>query len=68
MATASEPGCGNKKAERTEVGSWFCDMCRQESVEDMIRCMACNKGVHETCAGVKKGIKRFFCFSCVWSS
>jgi ribosomal protein L37AE/L43A len=67
MATASDPGCGNKKAKRTEVDSWFCDMCQQEFVEDMVRCMTCNKWFHETCAGVKKGRERFFCFACVRS-
>jgi hypothetical protein len=40
MTTASEPECSNiekkanKKAKRTEVNSWFCDMRQQESVED----------------------------------
>jgi hypothetical protein len=62
VATAYEPGCGNKKAKRTEVDPWFYGMCQQESVEDMIRC---GKLVHETCAGVKMGGKRVFCFQYV---
>jgi hypothetical protein len=54
-----------KKVNHIKEDSWFCDMCQQESVQDMIKCIACKKWVHENCAGVKKGTKRYFCFSCV---
>lgn len=54
----------NKRQKKNE-SSWFCEMCSTESVEDMIQCMSCRKWVHENCAGVKKGKKRFFCFVCI---
>ena len=53
------------KRYKKDDSSWFCEMCSTESVEDMIQCMSCRKWVHENCAGVKKGKKRFFCFACV---
>ena len=52
------------KRQKKNESSWYCEMCSTESVEDMIQCMSCRKWVHETCAGVKKGKKRFFCFVC----
>jgi hypothetical protein len=53
-----------KKEQTKDDSSWFCDMCFEESVEDMIQCLSCHRWVHENCAGVKKGKKSFFCHDC----
>ena len=31
--------------------SWFCVLCEEDRVEDMIRCMKCGTWIHATCAG-----------------
>lgn len=53
-----------KMQESGESNSWFCELCETACEDDMIQCLACKKWVHENCAGVKKGQKRFFCFNC----
>lgn len=39
------------------IEDWYCKICEQKSIEDMIRCLRCNQWVHEMCAGVKPGKK-----------
>lgn len=53
-------GRGNIKKET----SWYCYICDEASHEDMIQCIKCHTWVHTICAGVKKGIKQYFCSSC----
>lgn len=45
------------------VGDWYCKICEEKSIEDMIRCLRCNQWVHEMCAGVKPGKKNSFVLS-----
>ncbi|KAJ8868709.1 hypothetical protein PR048_030248, partial [Dryococelus australis] len=45
---------------------WFCYICSEDRVEDMIRCSICDKYINELCAGVEKWdtIVRFKCPEC----
>lgn len=49
-----------------EVGQddWFCSVCEESVIENMVQCLQCRTWVHETCAGVKSGLKRFLCVEC----
>jgi hypothetical protein len=44
--------------------SWFCAICCDNFKEDMIQCLSCKQWVHEKCAGVRKGIKMYYCEKC----
>ena len=35
--------------------SWFCILCGEDRVEDMVRCINCLTWIHATCAGHKEG-------------
>lgn len=52
-----------KQGSGSKVGveDWYCKICEERSVEDMIQCLRCKQWVHETCAGVKPG-KTIFSF------
>lgn len=58
-----------KKIKKTQSKDgdedWYCMICEEKSIEDMIKCLRCKKWVHEICAGVKAGKKQFFCSECV---
>jgi hypothetical protein len=43
---------------------WFCSVCEESSIEDMVQCLLCDKWVHEKCAGSKKKIQKFVCSNC----
>lgn len=51
-----------------EVGlqgdDWYCYICEEKFVEDMVQCLVCASWVHESCAGVKSGLKHFVCIDC----
>ncbi|XP_045764351.1 uncharacterized protein LOC123866715 [Maniola jurtina] len=53
-----------KDVPQEELEKWFCKICVLCSIEDMIQCLVCKCWVHEECACVKKGIKKYFCPSC----
>jgi hypothetical protein len=57
--------CGNirkisKKARQVELDSWFCDMCQQDSSDDMTGYMLCNEWVHYNCARVRRKQSAYF--------
>ena len=40
------------KTAPTKIGqSWFCILCGDDRVEDMVRCVSCQTWIHATCAG-----------------
>ena len=41
-----------RQHNRTDLGNWYCPICDDETMEDMIRCTACSVWVHTACAGV----------------
>lgn len=43
---------------------WFCSVCEEIAIEDMVQCLLCAKWVHETCAGSKAKIRKFVCSNC----
>lgn len=53
-----------KDVPQEELEKWFCKICVLCSIDDMIQCLACKCWVHEECACVKKGIKKYFCPTC----
>ncbi|KAG8304129.1 hypothetical protein J6590_101793, partial [Homalodisca vitripennis] len=38
---------------------WFCSVCEENAIEDMVQCLLCGKWVHESCAGSKARIKKY---------
>lgn len=57
------------KKENTQTGSnnsnWFCFICEENIVENMIQCMSCKKWLHEKCGNVRPSTKKYFCPTCV---
>lgn len=47
-----------------EQEEWYCSLCDKNTVEDMIQCQQCLTWKHESCAGIKSGIKMFICEDC----
>lgn len=47
-----------------DSNEWFCSVCEETAVEDMVQCLLCGKWVHESCAGSKQKIKKFVCSNC----
>lgn len=43
---------------------WFCYLCNKTLIEDMIQCLQCRSWVHESCAGVLKKCKLYYCPQC----
>jgi len=44
--------------------NWFCFLCMGARIEDMIQCIECKLWVHESCTGVLKKEKIYFCPKC----
>lgn len=44
---------------------WFCKLCQENLIEDMVQCSACKSWVHESCAGVSKDKLEFTCDFCL---
>nr|XP_026484877.1 uncharacterized protein LOC113392594 [Vanessa tameamea] len=65
-AKNKEPKPSTSKKAKTEVDieKWFCKICLQCEVEDMIKCQICNAWVHVHCACVNKNAKKFICPLC----
>lgn len=55
-------GKENVAVESTD--RWYCNICEEEFEQDMIQCLNCKCWVHEVCANVSKGAKKFYCSSC----
>ena len=43
---------------------WFCSLCEEVQIENMIQCLKCSIWVHEACAGVSKNKKCYYCPQC----
>lgn len=45
---------------------WYCFLCNEEHIEDMVRCLVCNQWAHEMCAGCEDEPSRekFVCDIC----
>ncbi|KAG8223666.1 hypothetical protein J437_LFUL001773 [Ladona fulva] len=59
--TALKP---TKKSRDGAAVEWYCELCEEDKMEDMIRCMKCKIWIHAKCVGVGKGVKKFFCNVC----
>lgn len=46
------------------VDEWFCSICEEKRIEDMIQCTKCRSWCHELCAGVQPGTQTFSCDLC----
>lgn len=44
---------------------WFCFICEENLVEDMVQCFNCKKGAHTSCAGKGKKLKKYTCENCL---
>lgn len=57
--------CKGKENRSVDTSDrWYCKICEDEFEQDMIQCLACKCWIHEICANVSKGAKKFFCSSC----
>nr|CAI5850711.1 unnamed protein product [Callosobruchus analis] len=52
----------NKKSINEK--EWYCKLCNECSIEDMIQCLQCRTWVHEICANVQSRAK-FICDFCI---
>ena len=52
------------KKPRTVTEEWYCELCDEDKIEEMIRCMKCKTWIHAKCAGVGKGVKKYYCNAC----
>lgn len=44
---------------------WFCSVCEETSVEDMVKCTVCQTWAHERCTRLtKSGLKYYTCLDC----
>ncbi|KYN50407.1 hypothetical protein ALC57_00044 [Trachymyrmex cornetzi] len=43
---------------------WYCYLCQQNLVEDMVQCIVCKRWAHESCACISKKELRFICDFC----
>ena len=48
----------------TKKEEWFCFLCNESHVENMIQCIKCTLWVHDSCAGVLKKTKTYYCPNC----
>lgn len=48
----------------TNPEDWFCALCQESSVEDMIRCTKCEKWAHEMCADSSRFNGDYLCDLC----
>nr|CAI5855461.1 unnamed protein product [Callosobruchus analis] len=55
-----------KKKNETVVEAWYCHLCDEDQVRDMILCSMCSRYVHEECVGLTKMDREpiFICPSC----
>lgn len=44
---------------------WFCHVCEENIVEDMVQCLKCKKWAHTSCAGSGKKLKKYKCENCI---
>lgn len=62
------PGLLDGVEVQVQADDWFCFLCEQTVLEDMVQCTACNKWAHEQCAGISKQEIAFVCDFCSQSS
>lgn len=59
-----EPSTSKAVKDAINIEKWFCKLCLQCEVEDMIKCQICKAWVHTHCACVNKQVKKFVCPLC----
>ncbi|CAH1963229.1 unnamed protein product [Acanthoscelides obtectus] len=47
-----------------DTTEWYCHICEENIIQDMVKCMKCEKWAHTSCAGTKKQIKKYVCENC----
>ncbi|CAH2003948.1 unnamed protein product [Acanthoscelides obtectus] len=47
-----------------DTTEWYCHICEENIIENMVKCMKCKKWAHTSCAGTKKQIKKYVCENC----
>ena len=63
LNTASTSASSSIIVSLTEE-EWYCTLCEEVRLEDMIQCLKCFKWVHESCARVTKTKKIYYCPQC----
>ena len=53
-----------KKALATDINAWFCFLCGECSMENMIQCTRCLRWVHDQCAGTLEKQTSYKCDMC----
>lgn len=66
IMTSKKPATKKKKIQQKEVegGDWYCNICEEKAVEDLIQCLHYKNWLHEVYAGVKPRKKQFICSEC----
>lgn len=61
-----EPGPSTSCTISLRESDWFCFLCNETRIEDMVQCEKCMQWSHETCAGYSttEGERRFVCDLC----
>ncbi|PSN57832.1 hypothetical protein C0J52_04372 [Blattella germanica] len=49
-------GKGKSEKKLKDVEECYCELCNEDRIEGMIRCMKCKLWIHAKCAGVGKGV------------
>nr|CAI5850859.1 unnamed protein product [Callosobruchus analis] len=44
-----------------DPADWYCFMCEDNMIEDMVQCMKCKSWAHSKCAGKGKKLKKYIC-------
>lgn len=47
-----------------DTQEWFCFICEECRIEDMVQCTSCLTWVHESCAGCRKEVLSYICSKC----
>lgn len=48
----------------SNIEDWFCTLCKESVIEDMIQCTICKKWVHEMCADMTQNKDVYVCDLC----
>lgn len=50
-------------SKKTNIKEWYCKLCCESIIEDMIQCLKCRDWVHESCANIESR-EKFLCDIC----